>query len=429
MKTSLLSLSIFVFLTSISCINKTKPVNITQQPEFPIKIDLLKSMENPLEINLSELADSIAYIPLEYVKDNPVGVIIDYNYFSNNIFIHIGGPEQRFLRFDGNGKFLNKIGTMGRGPAEFTGGSSFSVIDNPERFYILCNFVPRRLLEFDFNGNFLADVLTANPPVGSFEAISHERFLFLARGDTSYRYLAVLGDRNNNSLDFVPHPLLSNPKIKELTQFDYTGARSGIYFNNKPFFWDELSMDTIYAVSNDSIYAKYILDKGNEGAPFEKTYAQKTTVDPHTTPERWNYLLPISFTETSHDIFIMTIFKNKELYLINYNKASQDLSSMKTPFILPDNPKEAVAITPRFENDIDGGISLGPGKPNREGDIWTYKFDAINFRDQLTKEHFLNSKALHPDKQKALMQLVDSIKDYDNPIIMVIYLKKCQNKI
>lgn len=426
MKTRLFTLSIFVILTSISCTNKANPANIKQQPEFPKKIDLLNAMDNPKDIKLSDIADSIVYIPLEYVKDNPVGYIGDFKYFSENIFIHVYGSEQKFLRFDGKGKFLNKIGTMGRGPGEYPGGSSFSVIDNPDRLYILCNFVPRNVLEFDYKGNLLTKVLTANPSVGSFEAISSDRFLFLARSDTSFHDLADLNDRNNKSLYVVAHPLLSNPKHKDLTYLEYPGARSGTYYNRLPLFWDEFSMDTIYSIKNDSIYSKYILDKGNEGAPFEKLYSRNTMrpLDLSTTPERWNYLLPISFTETFHDVFIMAIFKNKELYLINYNKASQSLSSMKTLFILPDNPNEPAPVSPKFKNDIDGGISLGPGRPNREGDVWTYKFDAINFKNQLTKEHFLNSKALYPEKQKALIQLVDSIKDYDNPIIMAIYLKK-----
>jgi hypothetical protein len=419
-----LSIILIILVIFSSCSNKRKSEIILQQPDFPIKIDLVKAIDNPKDIKLSDIADSIAYIPLEYVKDNPVGVILDFKYFSNNIFIEVGGSDGGFLRFDGKGKFLNKVGTKGRGPGEYPPGSSFSVIDNPERFYILCNFVPRRLLEFDYNGNLLTEVLTANPSVGKFEAISSDRFLFLASSDTSFHYMACLKDRNNKSLMMVSHPFLSNPESKNSKQLLYGGAISGLYYNRWPLFYDQFSVDTIYSIKNDSIYSKYIIDKGTEGAPFEKLYYHSVPPDPSVLPERWNYLLPISFNETPDDVFLMVIFKNKDLYLINYNKASQSLSSMKTPFILPDNLKEPATVYPKFENDIDGGISLGHGKPNREGDVWTYKFDAIYFKNQLTKEHFQNSKALYPDDKKALIQLVDSIKDDDNPIIMVIYLKK-----
>ncbi len=411
-----------------ACQQKEKSNIATQKTEFPLNINLIDALANPKDIKLSEIADSIAYIPLEYVKDNPVGYIGDFKYFAENIFIHVYGSEQKFLRFDGKGKFLNEIGTMGRGPGEFPGGSSFSVIDNPDRLYILCNFVPRNVLEYDYNGNLLTRVLTAHPAVGFLEAISPDRFLFLIRSDTSFHYLADLSDRNNKSLYVVAHPLLSNPKHKNLTYLEYPGARSGTYFNRSPLFWDEFSMDTIYSVLNDSIYPKYTLDKGSEGAPFEILYSRNTMrPDPGITPKRWNYLLPIGFTETFHDVFITAIFKNKELYLINYNKSTQSVSSMKTPFVIPDNPGQPATVSPKFINDIDGGISLGTGRPNREGDVWTYKFDAINFKNQLSKEHFLNSKALHPEKKDALKKLVDSISADDNPIIMVIYLKKPLN--
>lgn len=422
MKTKLLiSLVILIFFSS--CQQKGKSDIATQKTEFPLKINLIEAIANPKDIKLSEIADSIAYIPLEYVKDNPVGVILDFKYFSNNIFLYVGGSDGGFLRFDNEGKFLNEIGTKGRGPGEYPPGSFFSVIDNPERFYILCNFVPRRLLEFDYNGMFLTEVLIANPSVGKFEAISSDRFLFLSSSDTSFHYMANLKDRGNKSLMTIDYPFLLNPGFKKIKQFRYGGVLSGSYFDGLPLFSDQNSMDILYSIINDSIYSRYIIDKGTEGAPFEKLYS------PINPPERYKYLSPLSITETPNDIFLTTIFKENDLFLINYNKASQSVSSMKTPFVKPDveHIKEPVAVYPKFENDIDGGISLGPGRQNRKGDVWTYKFDAIYFKNKLTNEHFLNSKALHPEKKDALKKLVDSISADDNPIIMVIYLKKPLN--
>lgn len=406
-----------------ACQQKEKSVIVTLKTEHPLKINLIEAIANPKDIKLSEIADSIAYIPLEYVKENPVGVILDFKYFSDNIFIHVGGPDGGFLRFDGKGKFLNEIGTKGRGPGEYPNGSFFSVIDNPERFYIQCNFVPRKLLEYDYNGKFLTEIMTADPSVGKFEAISTDRFLFFSSSDTSLHYMASLNDRGNKSLSKINYPFLLKTELKKMEQFRYGGVLSGPYFDGFPLFSDLNSMDTLFSVINDSIYSRYIIDKGSEGAPFEKLYS---SVNP---PERYKYLSPISINETPNNVFVMTIFKENELILINYNKASQSVSSMKTPFVKPDieNIREPLAVYPKFENDIDGGITIGPGKPNRKGDAWIYKFDAIYLKKILTNEHFLNSKALQPEKKDALKKLVDSISADDNPIIMVIYLKKPLN--
>ena len=92
-----------------SCSNKRKSDIISQQPDFPVKINLIEAIANPKDIKLSDIADSIVYIPLEFVKDNPVGGIAGFKYFSNNIFIKLYGSDGGFLRFDGKGKFLNKI--------------------------------------------------------------------------------------------------------------------------------------------------------------------------------------------------------------------------------------------------------------------------------------------------------------------------------
>lgn len=421
MKTKL-SLGLAIMMIISSCGIKNKEL-ATQLPDFPIKIDLVAAISNPKNIKLSEIADSIKYIPLEYVNDHPVGAILDFKYFQDNIFIHVGGNDGGFLRFDGNGNFLNEIGKIGRGPGEYTFGSKFSVIENPERFYIKCNFNPHNLLEYDFRGNFITKVFTANPTDGDFEAISPDRFLFLAnsiqRIDTSAHYMACLTDRNNTPLMMIDHPFFSDPKNESLDRFFYGGAGSGVYYNNVPLFFDKNSLDIIFSIQNDSIYPKYILDKGNEGAPFEKLYSYSLT------PERYNYLSPVAFNETPNDVFVLSIFKD-ELYLFNYNKSSHSVSSMKTPYVVPDmeHIRQPVTTYPKFENDIDGGLSLGFGKPNKEGDIWTFKFDASFLKSQLSKEHFIKSTAQFPEKKKALMQLVDSLEELDNPIIEVIYLKK-----
>lgn len=420
------AISIIFLILTCACHSKRNKNNTPQQPDLPIKINLIEAMAKPKDIKLSDIADSIEYIPLEYMEDNPVGVISGFKYFPNNIFIHVGGSDGGFLRFDGKGKFLNKIGTIGRGPGEYMSGSRFSVIDNPERFYILCNFVPRNLLEYDYNGNFWGTVLTANPSDGDFEAVSSQRFLFLAsnirRADTSIHYMACLKDRSNKSVTNIDHPFFSNRDLNNLGQFSYGGAGSGAYFDKWPLFYDENSMDTIYSIKNDSLYPKYILDKGSEGAPLDKLYCISNP------PERYKYLSPIStsFKETPTDVFFMAIYKEELLYLINYNKKLRSVSSMKTPYVIPnlEQIKQPATVYPKFENDIDGGLSFASGFPNREGDIWTYKYDAAYLKKMLTKEHFENSKALYPEEKKSLMQLVDSIKDFDNPIIMVVYLKK-----
>jgi hypothetical protein len=122
----------------------------------------------------------------------------------------------------------------------------------------------------------------------------------------------------------------------------------------------------------------------------------------------------------------MAVFKNKDLYLIDYNKKSRSVTSMKTPYIVPnlEQIKQQATVYPKIENDIDGGLSLAPGKPDRDCSVWTYTFDAINFKNRLTEEHFQNSKALFPEKKHALQQFVKSVNEFDNPVIMVVYLKR-----
>jgi hypothetical protein len=44
-------------------------------------------------------------------------------------------------------------------------------------------------------------------------------------------------------------------------------------------------------------------------------------------------------------------------------------------------------------------------------------------KEKLTSAHFAKSKALYPEKQKALKTLVDKLLEDDNPVVMLVKLK------
>jgi hypothetical protein len=418
MKTRTISTGIILFLICYSCNNK-KQVQVKVPPAtFPIEIKITEAIANHKDIKLSEIADSVVYIPLETTKINPVGYIADFDYAHENIFIQTSSTTG-ILRFNGDGKFQNFIGKQGRGPGEYMPGSTFSVIDNPLRVYILSNFT-KSLLEFDYNGNFSGQVLSANKHQGDFYAISSDRFLFclgisgmpvlLSKED----HLVTLMDKNYTTLGFVDNPLVNNPKLESISKIALGSASVSSFFDGFPLFHNDNTMDTIYSIRNDSIYPRYIINKGTEDIPpLEITYGNGKFTD------RYNYLYTFpQIIETPKNLFFRIIFK-ESYYLICYDKGSQSASSMKTPFKLDIN-----FPPPVFENDLDGGISVGPGRTNREGNLLIYIYPAINFKKILTTEHFLNSKPIYQEKKEALEKLTSKVNEDDNPIIILVYLKK-----
>ncbi len=87
--------------------------------ELPV-IDIVESITNPVEINLSEIAASIDYIPLETRDDVLLSGYMDL-YVGSNSYICIDAQKQSdvvFSEFDLNGKFIRSVGTRGRAYGE-----------------------------------------------------------------------------------------------------------------------------------------------------------------------------------------------------------------------------------------------------------------------------------------------------------------------
>ena len=84
-----------------------------QQPDSTFEIDVYTAFKDIKTYPLSTIAESIRYIPLERTKDCIIGTTIG-NIFVSSKNIIVFDFDQCY-RFDSNGKFLNRIGKIGRG--------------------------------------------------------------------------------------------------------------------------------------------------------------------------------------------------------------------------------------------------------------------------------------------------------------------------
>lgn len=77
-----------------------------------------------------------------------------------------------------------------------------------------------------------------------------------------------------------------------------------------------------------------------------------------------------------------------------------------------------------FINDLDGGDSFYPYYTNRTGDIWIIEEDAFSFKEKISPEFLDNSVASHPEMKEKLKTFTDNLKQDDNPVLKIVYLKK-----
>ena len=91
-----------------------------------IRINIYDQRDHYEKVNLSEVADSIVYIPLETTDSCLLSDELQIFYGKDAIFVG-DQKNERFYRFDKHGSFLNTIGQKGEGPADYTSALNFYV--------------------------------------------------------------------------------------------------------------------------------------------------------------------------------------------------------------------------------------------------------------------------------------------------------------
>lgn len=145
-----IALFLYVIFPSLSFCQKV-PVCKKLGTEDIINIDLYKAYQNRDEYRLSAFVESLEYIPLETTKKCLLGEYLKRIIkTAEDIFIFDYGHG--VYRFSVNGKFINKIGRIGKGPGECLKPKDM-VLDTFNHHVILLDH--DKLVKYDYRGNFI----------------------------------------------------------------------------------------------------------------------------------------------------------------------------------------------------------------------------------------------------------------------------------
>lgn len=125
-------------------------------------INIEKNVTKGEDINLSVIAKSIKYVPLE--TNNTVLLSDELQVYYTKEYLFIGDQQTNlFYRFDKDGKFINAIGKKGGGPGEYTQALFFFVDEKLNDFYII-GTQAKAIYVYDFSGTFKRKMdLTESP--------------------------------------------------------------------------------------------------------------------------------------------------------------------------------------------------------------------------------------------------------------------------
>jgi hypothetical protein len=354
------------------------------------------------EITLSGIADDITYIPLD--NSFPLSGIYYPRYFVGGN-IYLSERQSGVMIFDREGKLAGKVGSKGRGPGEYAFCFNYSVDEISGTVVIMDAGVIR---VYSGTGRFIRNIDFREYG----ESADVIEFFY------SNIFISCHPQFGGDKYDWIVLDTLGNlveSKERSLPEFNCNDlVDGGIYkYNGRIYPWNPWS-DTIFSISPDFILKpSFVIGQGEHRLPrenFLRLEDIKLYYKPYLILESDDYI----FTRYYYDNDLIIVVIDKE------TKASYSTVLTKGPAVLGDN------IIGGILNDIDGGMRFQPESYFVENDR-EYLAGLINPYDikALTqKEEFKTFQAKYPEKKKAFEELAVRINKTDNPVLMVIRLKK-----
>jgi hypothetical protein len=392
----------FVFSLFLVCFSIG---TVSAQNEQIIEIQLPNSTSYQHKLKLSDIAADVEYIPLETTEKCLIG-----NRYTDCVltkdYVFIVSPV--IMQFRRDGKFVRQINKIGQGPGEcFARCCAF---DEKNQFIYIYNNFTHHIMVFGFDGKYkhkFKDPLEQeeNSSVSKMDCDSAGNILLsFDNGFTNMDYKYAVIDPSGKILHKEP-----NYDVVELDSRVLESSISihSIYSCNNTLFYRYPYNDTIYRIVQNKCFAAYVI-----------TVPNKLTLE-HVR-KAGAYLINYSALENKNHIYSV---QENEQYLFIRNVINRYSPDYKDFLSLYDKNKQKLTsnIDPNIVNDIDGGMNISGSFQND-----TYMYTLIwpfKMKEELTSAHFTKSKAIYPEKQKALKTLIDQLLEDDNPVVMLVKLK------
>lgn len=352
-------------------------------------------------IVLSDIADSISYIPLDSVI--PLNRIINIVISKNSIYL--SSRNMGILKYDRTGLFKNNIGSIGRGPGEYVFYQTFSVDDRSGDLYNLSDRT-ELIQVYSGDGSFIRSFSLKDYGT-SISALRFYNSMLFAQCDNNF---------DNAEYDWIVYDTLGNiirKQPRHLSKFttNYGGITSPYIYKDRLSYFNTWT-DTVYSILPSLSEVPSLII-----SPGEHRYPRSFVTDEEFKQKKFLALQRIFETKR---FFIIKYFYQK------YFLAFVEKSNEKTYLNQYHYDESIGSPISGIENDIDGGIWFLPETVFTENE---QEFVVgITYPNQI-KEHaestaFKNSKPKDPVLKANFESLAKKLKETDNPVIVLVKLKK-----
>lgn len=428
-------LLLFLMDTLISCRNSG-----SESQNF-VEINIEDNIESFKEIKLSDIADSVKYVPLETSNEIITGQIT-HLVITDGFYIVSG--SNFCMTFNKNGRFLNHIGTRGHGPGQYLYIHTPSYDEKGRRIFLSTE--GNKLLEFTVEGEFVR-AIQLKPQLPS-DYIYNSFFIndsiicgVMSRSHNGNKNLIYFFSEEGKLIKIFPN-IFSNIASAPGINFSYS---------ERILFKDNLS-DTLYFLDHHlNLVPYYYFKLGKYDCPIEvyRTPVKSFEQFDERVQKIAEYIIVAGFfTDTKNFLLFTCDFGNnlpkservsKQYYLaqgeFSLNDTVVEGTSTAVGGVYNKNTLEVNFLKNYngyygFLNDIDGGMPFWPGnQPSLWSGTHAYLEELISIIEPykikawIEGEEFKNSQPHNLEKKKLLEEMVSNLDLMDNPILMVVTLK------
>ena len=338
--------------------------------------------------------DSIRIIPIVTTDEALIGQISQLYIVNNTLFIADYTKAKAIFAFDMQGDFLYKIHKVGQGPGEY---NRLNMVHMNDSTIMINDWISGKIIQYDLRGKLLFEKRVHPNPSDFIEMNNREMLFYFGSYNEKQPYQLVFSDSDLQWKETaMPH---LNDRDK--------GATTGISLFQKSrdgnILFQKMLCDTIFQISID----KHIKPKYHLGfhAPGEINEFMESTKD-FEIKKYFKSMMKITST--------LLFFELDDMYYIQYHSVGKQFNSIIK--------KEDYRIVRSIVADEKERFSQLPFQiaGHHQNNLLGY-FD-VSFFDLLSKKNLEYMYSLLDEK--AINEINALKKNDNNPVIVIIYLKK-----
>ena len=403
---------IFILIIAITACRNSSD----NQPKDLRIIDVEGGVGKGRLVKLSEIAESIEYIPLETNSEAVVGKIFFDRIFYEKGFFYLMEQNRTIIIHDNDGKYFNKINKLGRGPQEYDAAFTVDIDLKTGNISVLAS---NKIIEYSLDGDFKK---VMNYKDNGF--LSKHYITRFIKSDLKYFLLSTINDRSQHSgflIDSTARLLLSVEYPGE--DYEKVTTYSALLSIMNPMIFRHKN-----AVRIKNGLNKYILTI-NEDNSIDTAYIfnfGKYAPDP-LKRDHFRYHAPFIYSQFpifECDQYLFMTFHTGSLsdrpakmfrkggvegeYDYNFECSVFNKKTGEFQFILQPEINQL-----GFVEDFEGGPAVWPKYVSSDGYMITYMY-----------AHEFKAHAETHEVSERFKQIAHSLKDTDNPVIVRVKLKQ-----